>query len=64
MLSREAVRKLTELVDVAADTEEGWIDIKEIKKTWEIKGFYAYAVRITKVITNLNKCFWVCLLLA
>ena len=45
MLSREAVRKLTELVDVAADTEDGWIEIKDIQKTWEIKGFYAYMVR-------------------
>ena len=46
MLSREAVRKLTELVDIAADKEDGWIEIEDIRKTWEIKGIFAYLVSL------------------
>ena len=46
MLSREAVRKLGEMIDVATDTEGAFMDTVEIRKTWEVKGIYAYMVRI------------------
>ena len=45
ILTREAVRKLVELVDIAADTDNGYVDTDEIRKTWKIKGLYAYLVR-------------------
>lgn len=37
MLSREAVRKLIEVVDAASDKEDGFIDTADIKKTWQVK---------------------------
>ena len=40
MLSREAVRKLVELVDIAADEKDELVNIDEIKKTWQIRGIY------------------------
>jgi len=40
MLSREAVRKLIEVVDAATDKDEGFIDTADIKKTWKVKKFW------------------------
>ena len=45
MLSREAVRKLTDLVDSAADSDLHLVDTEEVMKSWEIKGWYDYVVR-------------------
>ncbi|XP_013420708.1 sodium/hydrogen exchanger 10 [Lingula anatina] len=40
MLSREAVRKLVDQTEHAADHEGGFVDVEEIKKSWQIKGIY------------------------
>ena len=41
MLSRDSVRKLAELAEIATDQVDGFINIEEIKKAWEVKGVYA-----------------------
>ncbi|KAK2184523.1 hypothetical protein NP493_262g03041 [Ridgeia piscesae] len=46
MVSREAVRKLVELVDTAADIKDAFIETEEIKKTWQVKGF------LTRVVSS------------
>ena len=46
MLSREAVRKLNDLVDVATDEPDGHINIDEIKNCWQLKGFFDDLVRV------------------
>ena len=46
MVSREAVRKLVELVDTAADIKDAFIETEEIKKTWQVKGF------LTRVVSH------------
>ncbi|XP_062603630.1 sodium/hydrogen exchanger 10-like [Saccostrea cucullata] len=40
MLSREAVRKLHDCTDVAADKQGKFIDVDEIKKSWDVPKFY------------------------
>ena len=53
MLSREAVRKLVELVDIAADEKDELVNIDEIKKTWQIRGIYD--ILVSKWRTKLAK---------
>ena len=55
MVSREAVRKLVELVDTAADISDAYIDTEEIKKTWQIKGFLNRIVSIQRSIVRLRQ---------
>lgn len=40
MLSREAVRKLQECTDIAADKKGKSLDVEEIKKSWEVPAIY------------------------
>ncbi|KAK3101953.1 hypothetical protein FSP39_007588 [Pinctada imbricata] len=50
MLSREAVRKLQDCTDVSADKKGKFIDVDEIKKSWEIPMIYEKMKKyITKV---------------
>ncbi|XP_038047378.1 sodium/hydrogen exchanger 10-like [Patiria miniata] len=42
MLSREAVRMLVGYTETAADQEDGFISVTDLKKNWEIKGIYPY----------------------
>ncbi|KAJ8298747.1 hypothetical protein KUTeg_022807 [Tegillarca granosa] len=48
MLSREAVRKLQDCTDIAADKRGKFIDVDDIKKSWEIPGIYIRLKRIVK----------------
>ena len=50
MLSREAVRKLNDLVDIATDIPEGHINIEEIKNCWQLKGFFDNLVRFCGLV--------------
>ncbi len=52
MLSREAIRKLTECVDEAVDQQETFIAIDEIKSSWKITGFIPYMVGWTGSTTE------------
>ncbi|XP_078333950.1 sperm-specific sodium:proton exchanger-like isoform X2 [Crassostrea virginica] len=40
MLSREAVRKLHDCTDTAADKQGKFLDVDEIKKSWEVPKYY------------------------
>ena len=44
MLSREAVRVLVGYTETAADQENGFISVQDLKKNWEIKGIYPFLV--------------------
>ncbi|XP_033751585.1 sodium/hydrogen exchanger 10-like isoform X2 [Pecten maximus] len=49
MLSREAVRKLQECADIAADKKGKSLDVEEIKKSWEVPSVY---MRFRQMIKN------------
>ncbi|XP_074660935.1 sperm-specific sodium:proton exchanger-like [Tubulanus polymorphus] len=42
MLSREAVRRLIEMTEEAVDKDKGYMDVTEMKRSWEVRGIYAY----------------------
>ncbi|KAL4225679.1 Sodium/hydrogen exchanger 10 [Mactra antiquata] len=48
MLSREATRKLQECTEVASDHKGKFIDIEDVKKSWEMPSRYLYLERIVK----------------
>ena len=50
MVSREAVRKLVELVDTAADIKDAFIDTNEIQKTWQIGRFLTRVVSLRETV--------------
>ena len=55
MVSREAVRKLVELVDTAADIKDAFIDTNEIQKTWQIGRFLTRVVSLRESVPrNVN----------
>ncbi|XP_055996016.1 sodium/hydrogen exchanger 10-like isoform X4 [Ostrea edulis] len=55
MLSREAVRKLHDCTDIAADKQGKFIDVDEIKKSWEVPKFYVNIKRfVMKLIDGID----------
>ena len=57
MVSREAVRKLIELVDQAADSPDMVIDPLDITKAWQIKEYLSKTVRINNSMSILFHMF-------
>ncbi|XP_053385039.1 sodium/hydrogen exchanger 10-like isoform X1 [Mercenaria mercenaria] len=60
MLSREATRKLQECTEVAADHKGKFIDIEDVKKSWEMPSVYPKLKRmikrsIAKTVVDIDK---------
>ncbi|KAK6191720.1 hypothetical protein SNE40_003331 [Patella caerulea] len=54
MLSREAVRKLQECTEVSADKKGKFIDVEEIKKSWEVPQYLINIKRRLKQIIRVD----------
>ena len=56
ILSRDGIRKLVDLVDVATDQTSHLIDRDEIRKTWHVRGVYDYIVSTHAPCVDTHAC--------